>query len=180
MFVILRRSTYNLDVLKSVYFAYVQSHLQYGLICWGNRALAITVFQTQRIIIRAILCFPYKRYYKALKSCHELFNKLDILTLPSLYICSKFYRTHSHYFFQNTETHAHKTRRNRDVLVRSCSKSPYNNVANTYNKLPREIKAIECYTSFVKTLRKFLIKMKQRHWEFPCYSHTRNVAVTLP
>jgi len=45
MFVILRRSTYNLDTLKSVYFAYVQSHLQYGLICWGNRVLAITVFQ---------------------------------------------------------------------------------------------------------------------------------------
>jgi Reverse transcriptase (RNA-dependent DNA polymerase)/Endonuclease-reverse transcriptase len=160
MFVILRRSTYNLDTLKSVYFAYVQSHLQYGLICWGNSVLAITVFQNQRKIIRAMLGFRYKRYYKALKSCHELFPKLDILTLPSLYIyeCSKFYRKHTHYFTQNNETHAHNTRRNRDVLVRSSSKSPYNNIATTYNKLPREIKAIESYGSFVKTLRKFLIK----------------------
>jgi len=63
-----------------------------------------------------------------------------------------------HYFTQNNETHAHNTRRNRDVLERSCSKSPYNNTATTYNKLPREIKAIESYGSFVKTLRKFLIQ----------------------
>jgi nucleosome binding factor SPN SPT16 subunit len=66
MFVILRRSTYNIDSLKSVHFACVQSHLQYGLILWGNSALANTVFQTQRKIIRAMLGFRYKRYYKAL------------------------------------------------------------------------------------------------------------------
>jgi hypothetical protein len=82
-------------------------HLQYGLICWGNSALAITVFQTQRKIIRAI-GFRYKRYYKALKSCHELFPKLDILTLPLLYFyeCSKFYRKHSPISFKTTK-HTH-------------------------------------------------------------------------
>jgi len=75
---------------------FLHSHLQYGLICWGNSVLAITVFPTQRKIIRAMLGFRY------LKSCHELFAKLDILTLPSLYIyeCSKFYRKHTHYFTQ--------------------------------------------------------------------------------
>jgi hypothetical protein len=54
MFVILRRSTYNLDILKSVYFADVQLHLQDGLIFWGNSTLAIAVFQTQWKIIRAM------------------------------------------------------------------------------------------------------------------------------
>jgi hypothetical protein len=85
MFIILRRSTFNIATLKSVYFAYVQSHLQFGIICWGDSTSASVVFQTQKKIIRAMLGFRYKKYYKALKSGRELFQKLDILTLPSLF-----------------------------------------------------------------------------------------------
>jgi hypothetical protein len=59
MFVILRRSTFNLATLKSVYFAYVQSHLQFGIICWGNSTLANLVFQTQKKIVRAMLGFRF-------------------------------------------------------------------------------------------------------------------------
>jgi hypothetical protein len=160
MFVILRRSTYNLATLKSVYFAYVQSHLQFGIICWGNSPSASVVFQTQKKIVRAMLGYRYKRYYKALKSGRELFPKLDILTLPSLYIfeCSKFYRKHKYYFAQQSATHNHNTRRNADALVTTHSKSPHNNVANTYNKLPRELKSIKSFDTFVSKLRKFLIE----------------------
>jgi hypothetical protein len=159
MFVILRRSTYNIATLKSVYFAYVQSHLQFGIICWGNSTLAGLVFQTQKKIVRAMLGYRYKKYYKALKSGRELFQKLDILTLPSLYIfeCSKYYRKHNHYFTQQNATHNYNTRRNADALVLTQSKSPHNNVANTYNKLPRELKSISSYSKFVKQLREFLV-----------------------
>jgi Reverse transcriptase (RNA-dependent DNA polymerase) len=59
MFVILRRSTYNLATLKSVYFAYVQSHLQFGIIIWVNSTLASLVFQTQKKIVRAMLYTKY-------------------------------------------------------------------------------------------------------------------------
>jgi Reverse transcriptase (RNA-dependent DNA polymerase) len=160
MFVILRRSTYNLATLKSVYFAYVQSHLQFGIICWGNSTLASLVFQTQKKIVRAMLGFRYKRYYKALKSGKELFPKLGILTLPSLYIfeCSKFYRKHTHYFAQQNEAHNYNTRRNTDAQVTTHSKSPHNNAANAYNKLPRELKSIKSYQTFVKKLREFLLQ----------------------
>jgi hypothetical protein len=160
MFVILRRSTYNLGTLKSVYFAYVQSHLQFGIVSWGNSPSANIIFQTQRKIIRAILGYRYKRYYKALQSARELFLKLDILTLTSLYIleCAKFYRKHTHYFAQQSSTHNHNTRRNADALVTTQSKSPHNNVANMYNKLPRELKSVKSFDTFVTKLRKFLVE----------------------
>jgi Reverse transcriptase (RNA-dependent DNA polymerase) len=160
MFVILRRSTYNLGTLKSVYFAYVQSHLQFGIVCWGNSPSANIIFHTQKKIIRAILGYRYKRYYKALQSARELFLKLDILTLTSLYIfeCAKFYRKHTYYFAQQSSTHNYNTRRNADALVTTQSKSPYNNVANMYNKLPREFKTIKSFATFVTKLRKFLVE----------------------
>jgi hypothetical protein len=111
-------------------------------------------------IVRAMLGYRYKRYYKALKSRRKLFQKLDILTLPSLYIfeCSKFYRKHNFYFAQQSATHNHNTRRNADALVTTHSKSPLTNVANTYNKLPRELKSIKSFDTFVSKLYKFLIE----------------------
>jgi len=38
------------------------------------------------------------------------------------------------------------------------SKSPQNNAANAYNKLPIELKSIKSYQTFVKKLREFLLK----------------------
>jgi hypothetical protein len=95
-----------------------------------------------------------------LKSGKELFRKLGIFTLPSLYIfeCSKFFRKHTHYFVQQNEAHNYNTRRNTDAQVTTQSKSPHNNAANAYNKLPRELKSIKSYQTFVKKLREFLLK----------------------
>jgi hypothetical protein len=160
MFVILRQSIKDLGVLKSVYYAHVQSHLQFGILCWGNSVKAPSVFTTQKKIIRALLGYRYKRSNIALASCRDLFVRLGILTLPSLFIfeCAKFFRKFPHYFALNTNTHRYETRRNKDIANTNKSKSPYNNVANMYNKLPRVIKEIEGFTPFVNALKIFLVQ----------------------
>jgi len=93
------------------------------------------------------------RNYKQGGGCEKL------LTLPSLFIfeCAKFYRKHPHYFRLNTATHLHNTRRNTDISITDTNKSPSNNVAKVYNKLPRNIKEIKSYNTFVKTLKDFLV-----------------------
>jgi exonuclease III len=160
MFVILRKSVNKLHILRSVYFAHVQSHLQYGIICWGNSILAASVFITQKKIIRALLGFRYKRSNLALSSCKNLFTKLEILTVPSLFIleCAKFFRKYPHYFIVNVHDHDHDTRRKADISKTNTWPSPYNNVADVYNKLPREIKDFKSYELFVIKLKDFLLK----------------------
>jgi hypothetical protein len=75
-------------------------------------------------------------------------------TRPLLYIfeCSKFYRKHTHYFFQQNEANNHNTHRNTDAIVTTQEKSPHNNADNTYNKLPRELKLIKSYFLLKKTV----------------------------
>jgi len=55
------------------------------------------------------------------------------------------------------ETHSYNTRRNADIAIVDNNKSPTNNVAKVYIKLPRVIKEIKSYNTFVKTLKKFLV-----------------------
>jgi hypothetical protein len=66
--------------LKSVYFAYVHSHLSYGILLWGNSVNADQLFIAQKRAIRIIK----KASYHA--PCKNWFRELGILTLPSIYI----------------------------------------------------------------------------------------------
>jgi hypothetical protein len=154
MFVVLRRTIKNVALLKTVYYANVQSYLQFGVICWGDSVAFSDVFTIQKKIIRALLGFCYKQSNIPLTSCKKLFVDLEILTLPSLFIfeCAKYFRNHPHYFNLNSNT-----RRKADISIADNNKSPTNNVARVYNKLPRVIKEIKSYKLFVKSLKKFLI-----------------------
>jgi len=163
MFVVLRRTIRNVALLKTVYYANVQSHLQFGIICWGNSVAISQVFTVQKKIIRALLGFRYKRSNLPLAPCKSLFIQLELLTLPSLFIleCAKFFRKHPQYFTLNTEIHTYNTRRKNDISIHNNTKqtkSPTSNVARVYNKLPRVIKEIKAYQPFVKTLKKFLVE----------------------
>jgi len=68
--------------LRMVYFAYVHSIMSYGLILWGNQPHSEKIFKIQKKVIRIIT------NSRARDSCRELFKKLEILPLYSLYILS--------------------------------------------------------------------------------------------
>jgi hypothetical protein len=66
--------------LKIAYYALIQSHLQYAILAWGHSPSRHRLFRLQRRAIRIIANLGYK------DDCHEYFQKLNILTLPCLYI----------------------------------------------------------------------------------------------
>jgi hypothetical protein len=72
----------NTDVLKIVYFANFQSVVEYGIIFWENSSNIGHVFLLQKKVIRIMLGASSRC------SCRVCLKKLDILTLPCLYIYS--------------------------------------------------------------------------------------------
>jgi hypothetical protein len=72
----------DIDALKLVYFAYFQSVVKYGIVFWGNSYNLNKVFLLQKRIIRLMLGLSYR------SCCKCWFKKLDILTVPCLYIFS--------------------------------------------------------------------------------------------
>ena len=73
----------NSDTLRSIYFAYFHSIACYGIIFWGHSANSKKIFILQERII-SIMVGAHPR-----TSCRRLLKKrLEILTVPSLYIYS--------------------------------------------------------------------------------------------
>jgi hypothetical protein len=72
----------SLEILKMVYFSYVNSLLTYGIIFWGNSTHSKVIFKIQKGIIR-IMTNSASR-----ESCRALFKALDVLPLQSQYIYS--------------------------------------------------------------------------------------------
>jgi hypothetical protein len=76
---VVRRVT-GLETVCTLYYAYFQSLLSYGLIFWGNSVNAKLIFRLQKRAIRAMIQIPKTA------SCKQHFKSLHILPLPSLYI----------------------------------------------------------------------------------------------
>ena len=75
------RQPAGVEALKTVYFAYFQSIMMYGIEFWGMAAdyLIKRVFILQKQAIRIIAGVSSR------ESCRALFKDLNILSLPALY-----------------------------------------------------------------------------------------------
>lgn len=102
------KETVSDNILKTVYYGLVQSTLQYGLIFWGSSAHLEKAFKTQKKIIRCMAGVH------PLASCRPIFRKLNILTLPCLYISQLIMhvRANENKFLRNNEIHSYYTRTN--------------------------------------------------------------------
>jgi hypothetical protein len=74
--------TLNTNGLKTVYYAYHHSLVNYGIIFWGNTADSNKVFVLQKKIMRIIIGVG------PTYSCRVLFKHLGILPIPSVYLYS--------------------------------------------------------------------------------------------
>jgi hypothetical protein len=72
----------TLNVLETAYFSYFHLVMSYGVIFWGNSHLSNNIFKIQKRTIRIIS--NSGKY----DSCQQLFQQLQILTLPSQYMFS--------------------------------------------------------------------------------------------
>jgi hypothetical protein len=106
------RLVLELTTLKLLYFSYVHSVLNYGIMFWGNSLHKRSVFITQKHIVRIMKAKPKD-------SCKELFGELGILTLYSQYIVSTlvFVVKHKHLLALNMEFHSIYTRHKLDLPV---------------------------------------------------------------
>jgi hypothetical protein len=92
--------------LKIIYSSYFHSVMSYGIIFWGNSRISGDIFKVQKRIVRIL---SNKTSYD---SCRRLFNKLQILTVPSQYIYSLlgFVVKNENLFTSNFEVHKVHTR----------------------------------------------------------------------
>jgi len=72
--------TVFVKMLRIVYFAHFFTQISYGIIFWGSSSSGRNVFIIPNKAIRIMLRLGPRSY------CREGFKKLDILTVPCLYI----------------------------------------------------------------------------------------------
>ena len=103
------------NVINSVYFSYFHSVMPYGIIFWGNSHLSTNIFKIQKQIIRIIT------NKGKCDSCRQLFQTLQILTVPSQYIFSLlvFVIKNRGLFLSNSDIHDINTRHNYDCNLPS-------------------------------------------------------------
>jgi len=97
--------------LRTIYFSYVHSIIQYGIIFWGNSSDSYNILKLQKRAVRIIMIVGNRI------SCRELFKKLNILPLYSLYIVSLllFVVKNIEEFPMNSDVHTINTRYRADL-----------------------------------------------------------------
>lgn len=130
----------NQKAALMAYHGYVASNLKYGLILWGNSTAINKAFISQKQCVRAMCNAP------PMTSCKQLFPKLNLLTLPSLYIfeCCIFVKTHPHLFLQKDNQTIRSIRYPGKLLLPKMQTTLYKNncypsCIQIYNKLPHSL-----------------------------------------
>lgn len=103
---------FSLEVRITTYYSFVQSHLTYGILLWGNSAEAQSVYIMQKKAIRTI--FRLRRS----THCREYFMRYQILTLPCLFIlsCLKFVKENIQHFPIHSDVHQYSTRNCKNIV----------------------------------------------------------------
>lgn len=145
---------------SSVYYALVHSHISYGIALWGScsKQQLDRIFKLQKRAIRYLCNLPSR------ESCREKYKQLDILTVPALYIYEVILlvRKRPEKFISVGDRHSYNTRRGVELEVPRhrtvrYERTPTYNSIKFYNKLPLDIRAIESFNLFKKSLKAFLV-----------------------
>jgi hypothetical protein len=153
------RSVLELKILKQLFFSYVHSVLNYGIMFWGNSPHGRSIFITQKHIVRVIM------EAKSKDSCKELFSKIGILILYSQYMFSilMFVVKNKDSFTLNMEFHKINTHHKLDfhiplVSLTIVQKGVYYSGITLFNSLSLNIKQVaHDINKFKHKLKKFLI-----------------------
>jgi hypothetical protein len=162
LYFLMRKLYYTLKTngLKTVYYAYYNSLVNYGIIFWGNTADSKKVFVLQKKIIRIIMGVG------PTYSCRGLFKHLGILPIPSVYLYSlmMFVVNNLDKFQLNSSVHGVNTR-NRERLHRPLShlsayqSGVYYSCIRLFNRLPINIFILKHNKNlFKRALRRYLLE----------------------
>ncbi|KAJ8723282.1 hypothetical protein PYW08_003194 [Mythimna loreyi] len=156
------RDEVSLEALKLVYYALIESRLQYSIQFWGNsyNYNFQRAFILQKRAIRTIVRIPQQ------ESCRPFFKELGILTVPGLYILVLLstFKKYIHYFENDEDRLVREKTRRKDldnILIPSLNivkHSPLYQAVNIFNKLPLDLKSILYTKSFKERLKSFLLE----------------------
>lgn len=154
---LLRRLRKHMDDagLMSLYYAVFYSHINYGVVLWGNAGHAVRVFRMQKRAVRILATAGNREH------CRPLFVRLRLMTLPCLYIFQSLLEIHKnkHLFKTNSYFHDHHTRTAghlRPDRLR-LQKSVKNSLPlNLYNKLSNNTKNLT-FNKFKGTVKDCLL-----------------------
>jgi hypothetical protein len=138
--------------LKIIYSSYFHSVMSYGIMFWGNSRISGDIFKVLKRIVRIL---SNKTSYD---SCRPLFQKLQILTVPSQYIYSLlgFVIKNKNLFTSNFEIHKVHTRTMNNfhlplVNLIMTQKGVLYSGSRLFNSLPTQIK---CLSDDVKIFKR--------------------------
>ena len=152
------RQIMPINTLKTVYYSYFNAIITYGLPFWGNSPHSTKIFIMQKRIIR-IMTGTKNRV-----SCRNLFKKLGILPLASLYIfyLMLFVVQNKHLFILNSDNYTRSTRQVNNLYYPTASLTLYQHGVyymgvRIYNSLPLHIKDMSGNIKrFERSLKQFL------------------------
>ena len=165
------RNIVDTHTLLRIYYALIQSHLNYGILVWGGapQYMIDILLKLQKKAIRII---ARKNRYTP---CRPLFKKYKILTVPSLYIlASSCYAKQTIQYNPNTDEsrqlmrivndiHSHNTRHKHNIFLPNTSNSRRRldtlfNCCVIHNKLPAALKQITNHKQFKTALKRYLVE----------------------
>lgn len=154
------RSIASKEAAMSAYHGYVSSVLRYGLVIWGNSTEIHRAFITQKKCVRAVNGSAY------LAHCKPIFQELNILPLPCLYILetTKFVKRNPALFPRHDEV-INKTRPSRRPLrlyqppqrLKVSRSNAYSMAIRLFNHVPEEYKNLPL-NQFRKKMFKWLLE----------------------
>jgi hypothetical protein len=155
------RGLMSQETLRIIYFAYVHTIMEYGIICWGKTHLPVLTSSDCKsrslVIINA----------RIRDSCRELFKNLKMLPMYSQYIHSVilFVVNNRDLFRSNYETHSLNTRYTINLHLPTSrltvfQKGPYYAGIRVYNHLPSYIKSMSNDMKLFKPMLKRFLLLK--------------------
>jgi exonuclease III len=148
----------SIDVLLTVYYGYVHSHLTYGTILWANCSYSNSIFSAQKQALRALTKLPPRSH------CKPVFIQFKIMSLPCIYIfqCLLYVKKNLINLKQNSDIHNYNTRHKNDLKKNHCIYSKtINSFQETsirlFNKLPFQLRNSNM-SSFRNKIKIFLIE----------------------
>ena len=168
----------DFDTLKTVYYALVESHLQYCNLSWGNAGKNILKpLQTlQNRIIRIMTFAPF-----SCRNVSKLYDDIEILNLDQLHhlLKGKFMYKHKHEKLpKNFESYFQIANDSGNYNLRSSSNSNYKciwgkttkstkrlqyNAVKTWNAIPLEIRNLGTLSNFSAVYKLHLINQISAH-----------------
>lgn len=154
------RNTVSVEVLRTVYFSLVQSHLTYGLIFWGSSSHMNKPFVVQKRVVRCMEGVSQNTH------CGPLFRKYQLLTLPSLYVFLLLMLVHKNSLQNKIEKRSNV--HNYNTRCKDNINMPYSRLTigqnnplyqgfKFYNKLDENLKNITNLRKFKKKISELLV-----------------------